>query len=73
MTNRHKAAVILQDLSTHLQVINRSVGEIAGFIELAHREARDLTSEEMDVVLNMIIECQPKIKVNTIRNIIYGD
>jgi hypothetical protein len=73
MTNRHTAAVILQDLNTQQQVLTKAIGEIASFLELAHRESRDLTDKEMDMVLDMIIERQPKIQDNVMRSIVYGE
>jgi hypothetical protein len=71
MTNRHTAAVVLQSLNVQQQVLTNSIGEIAAFLELAYREARDLTAKEMEVVLSMIIERQPKVQDNVMRSIIY--
>jgi hypothetical protein len=34
---------------------------------------RDLTDREMDMVLDMIIERQPKIQDNVMRSIVYGE
>jgi hypothetical protein len=71
MTNRHKAAVVLNDLSIHQQVIAKSISRIAELLEMAISENRDLTDREADVVMDLMIERQPKIKNNVMRSIMY--
>jgi len=69
--NKILAYAILSSLNTLLVNCALSVQVIAGFLEVAEAENRDLTEDEINVIIDLKVEEQKKAAKDMIRNIIY--
>ena len=73
MTNRKQAVAILSSLTQLSAEIALSSQRVAEIIEMALDQNRDITEEEMAVILDERIENQPRHQEAIMRNMIYGD
>ena len=69
--NKVIAYAILSSLNTLLVNCALSVQVIAGFLEVAEAENRDLTEDEINAIIDLKVEEQKKAAKDMIRNIIY--
>ena len=71
--NKVIAYAILSSLNTLLVNCALSVQVIAGFLEVAEAENRDLTEDELVAIIDLRIEEQKNVKQGILRNIIYEE
>jgi len=73
MNNRKQAVAILSSLNQLSAEIALSSHRVAEIIELSLDQGRDITEDEMAVILDERIENQPRHQEAIMRNMIYGD